>query len=150
MVRFYSASSSSNQLLEIKMNIPFLFLIAGLVAIGTLITKERDTVDRWLCTKTPWYFRLWWCARWVRKDELHPALNSDMEAFRKKVNWERKKLVITTNLRLALRYKHATYTKGNLATRLTTLTRVLQEEYEQNLCKRRNIAHRRDTPSPSQ
>lgn len=168
MVWFYSVSSSSNQLLEIKMNTLFLFFAA--VSIGLsyftgnplwssvgsificiwIVVEGWAAIDRWLCTKTPWYFRLWWCAQWVRKDIRHPSFSYDWEALGGKVNWERKKLVISTNLRLALGCKHSNLTKGNLATRLTNLTRSLHEEYEQNICKRCDIARRRDTPSPSQ
>ncbi|MCK9345178.1 MAG: hypothetical protein M0P64_03630 [Candidatus Pacebacteria bacterium] len=133
----------------------FLFLIAGAAAGAIWVVQEWDQIDRALCTRTPWYFRLWWCALWVRKDILHPSFLPDTLAFEKLVNWERFKMRLKMNTRAAFGIRETTAQKDATMDKLNKLPRVLRKQYINELDTRRETARKRDpenrpTQSPSQ
>jgi len=115
--------------------------LIGLVLL--FIVQKWDAFDRWLCVSTPWYFRLWWHMLWIREDEFHPSLDSDYQALRDKLLFHERCIGIWQNV---TRLRPVPTPKDFHGEMLTLLKhgRRIRKEYELNLVRRRDIAHRRD------
>jgi hypothetical protein len=124
---------------------------AFIVFVYNFGATKLSLIDRWLCCKLPWYFRLPWRSAWVRSDESHPSLRHDENALREKI-------LFLKNLRLLkFRFfgirpigKMARQEKERQARILRTIERKERKKYEDNLSRRQEKAKRRTgTPSLS-
>ncbi len=44
------------------------------------IVDKFEKFDTWICTSLPVLsIRLWWCRLWIRKNEFHASLYTDMQ-----------------------------------------------------------------------
>ncbi|MBI5798421.1 MAG: hypothetical protein HZB10_00630 [Candidatus Yonathbacteria bacterium] len=119
------------------------------VILCTFLAQKFGSADRWLCKNLPWYLRLSWCSLWIRHDESHPSLDSDLDALFYKIQFRRKLLKGWMNLtRLSPTPDKEGSTKESL--RLKNFEERLYVEYTNNLVQRQHSARcRTETPSLS-
>lgn len=120
-----------------------------LAVFYTFLVQKCGEYDRWLCVNLPWYLRLSWCSLWIRQEEAHPSLDSDLDALFHKIQLRRKLLKEWMNLTRLSPYPN----REDLAKeflRLKELSERLYVEYTNNLVQRQNAARgRNETPSLS-
>ncbi|HBH71733.1 MAG: hypothetical protein UU88_C0006G0039 [Parcubacteria group bacterium GW2011_GWC1_42_11] len=120
-----------------------------IVVLCTFFAQKFHYADRWLCKHLPWYLRLSWCSLWIRQEDDHPSLDSDLDALFHKIQFRRKLLKEWINLtRLSPSPSMGDSAKEFL--RIKELEERLYVEYNDSLIQRQNTARgRNETPSLS-